>query len=161
MDLDALETTGDAREAATAAEVAAVEDVLGPMPLGYAETVTRFGFCAIGDFVRVYPPSVLEQLTRAWRKRVNEYWFWDLDAVGLEVAQVQQGFSPADTFDGDEIVVVPGRPDLLLLLPRDEEEGFALDPDLRLAVAQVLERRGYAAATRVETFSTRGLRLPT
>ena len=157
MDLDRLDVTGEALEPATRADLAAIESTLGPMPAGYAPVVTRFGFCAIGDFVRVYPPSVLEAFTRDWRQRVTDYWFWDLTDVGLTKEEVQGGYSPADTFDGDEIVVVPGREDLLLL-PRDADVGVRLDPDLRMAVAQVLDRTGYPPATSVETFSTEGLR---
>lgn len=156
MDLDALDVTGQASEPATRAELAEIAESLGPMPAGYAAIVTRFGFCAIGDYVRVYPPSALEALTREWRQRVTDYWFWDLTDVGLTKEEVQAGFSPADTFDGDEVVVVPGRADLLLL-PRASDVGVRLDPDLRMAVAQVLERSGYPPATSVETFSTEEL----
>ena len=159
VDLDALDVTGQAKEPATKAELAAVAESLGPMPAGYAAIVTRFGFCAIGDFVRVYPPSVLEAITKDWRQRVTDYWFWDLTNVGLTKEEVQRGFSPADTFDGDEIVVVPGRADLLLL-PRDADVGVRLDPDLRMAVAHVLDRTGYPPARSVETFSTEELRPP-
>ena len=104
------------------------------MPAGYSEYVRRLGGGALGNWVRVYAPADLATRTGEWRERVQEYWFWDTSAAGIE-PQVfqQQGVVLADTFDGDELCFLPEDPEALsccpatttTLLPRDDDEARA------------------------------------
>ena len=93
-------------------EVAGLQSELGvAMPAGYGEYVLRLGGGALGHWVRVYAPTDLATRTREWRERVQEYWFWDTSAAGIEPRVFQQqGVVLADTFDGDELCFVPEDP---------------------------------------------------
>jgi hypothetical protein len=125
---------------ATRDEVAALESELGvQMPTGYAEYVQRMGEGALGHLVRVYPPTLLAGLTGEWRVRVQEYWFWDTTAAGVEPRSFQErGVLVADTFDGDELCFLPENPDALFLLPRDTDDVVPAGPGLLPAVDWLL-----------------------
>ena len=113
-------------EPATADDVADLESRLGcRMPSGYADFVERLGVGALGHFVRVLGPTELPARTLEWRERIQEYWFWDTSESGVEPATLQQaGVLVADSFDGDELCFDPADPDVLFVLPRDEDVAY-------------------------------------
>jgi hypothetical protein len=75
----------------TADEVAALESELGVrMPTGYAEYVQRTGEGALGHFLVVHAPAGLPERTLEWRKRIQEYWFWDTSEAGITPEALQQ-----------------------------------------------------------------------
>ena len=114
----------------TSGEVTGLESELGVrMPTGYDEYVRRLGDGALGHLVRVYPPTTLGTRTSEWRARVQEYWFWDTTAAGVEPESFQdRGVVVADTFDGDELCFLPEDPDALFLLPRDDDDVVPAGP---------------------------------
>ena len=122
------------------AEVAVLESELGVrMPTGYDEYVRRLGDGALGHLVRVYPPTTLGTRTSEWRARVQEYWFWDTTAAGVEPESFQdRGVVVADTFDGDELCFLPEDPDALFLLPRDDDDVVPAGPGLLPALDWLL-----------------------
>ncbi len=125
---------------ATSAGVALAEAELGVrMPPGYAAYVERLGEGALGNFVRVYAPGRLPDLTRAWRERVTEYWFWDTREAGVEPEALQdRGVVVADSFDGDELCFDPADPGTLFVLPRDDDTARSVGPGFIAAVDWML-----------------------
>lgn len=107
----------------SAAEVDAAEAQLGVrFPTGYRDYVTQLGEGVLGGtYVRIYPPrrilggpnNVLE-----WRQRIAQYWFWDDGSDVLTRGMALQSVIIGDTMDGDELVVHPGNPERVLVLPR-------------------------------------------
>jgi hypothetical protein len=125
---------------ATPDEVAVLEAELGVrMPAGYGEYVQRVGEGALGHFVVVHAPAGLPDRTLEWRKRIQEYWFWDTSEAGVSPeALQQQGVLVADTFDGDELCFHPADPGALFVLPRNEDVARRLGPGLVTAVDWML-----------------------
>ena len=121
-------------------EVAGLESELGVrLPVGYGEYVRRLGGGVLGHWVRVYAPTELATLTQQWRERVQEYWFWDTSAAGIEPEAFQErGVVVADTFDGDELCFLPEDPDALFLLPRDDDDVVPAGPGLLPALDWLL-----------------------
>ncbi len=122
------------------AEVAQAELDLGVrLPSGYADYVQRLGAGALGHFVRVHVPGKLPALTREWRERVSEYWFWDTAEAGVAPEALQErGVLVADSFDGDELCCDPAEPDALFVLPRSEDVAHRVDGGLLAALDWML-----------------------
>lgn len=109
------------------------------VPPGYAAYVERLGEGALGNFVRVYTPARLPDLTRAWRERVTEYWFWDTSEAGVRPESLQErGVVVADSFDGDELCFDPADPETLFVLPRDDDIARRVGPGFIAAVDWML-----------------------
>jgi hypothetical protein len=135
----------------TAAEVDAAEAQLGVrFPTGYREYVTRFGEGVLGgSYLRIYPPhrilsgpnNVLE-----WRRRIDEYWFWDDGRDVLTKEAALQSVIIGDTVDGDELVVHPGNPERILVLPRDSGEIHACGDGLPAAIEWLCSSGALTAA---------------
>ena len=125
---------------ATSDGIALAEAELGVhMPPGYAAYVERLGEGALGNFVRVYAPARLPDLTRAWRERVTEYWFWDTSEAGVKPESLQErGVVVADSFDGDELCFDPADPETLFVLPRDDDIARRVGPGFIAAVDWML-----------------------
>lgn len=102
------------------AEVKAAEAELGiRFPTGYREYVTRFGEGVLGGvYIRIYPPRRILRDLLEWRQRIDEYWFWDDGRDVLSREQALQSVIIGDTLDGDELIVHPGNPEHVLVLPR-------------------------------------------
>ncbi|MBR7743201.1 hypothetical protein KC207_07855 [Phycicoccus sp. BSK3Z-2] len=101
--------------------------------------MTRLGPGDLGHLLRVVTPDVLVAATRDWRRRVGEYWFWQVpDAVSVDALR-ERGLLLGDTSDGDELVVDPARPDTLVVLPRDADDAVVVEGGLLAAVDWVLE----------------------
>ena len=127
MTLDEITVVGWPLALSTDAEVDAAEAALGlRFPFGYREYVTRFGEGVLGgSYVRVYPPRrILGGLNNVdeWRRRIDEYWFWDDGADVLTKEQAQECVILGDTLDGDELVVHPRDPERILVLPHERDE---------------------------------------
>ena len=125
---------------ATSDGIALAEAELGVrMPFGYAAYVERLGEGALGHFVRVFAPARLPDLTRAWRERVREYWFWDTSEAGVKPESLQErGVVVADSFDGDELCFDPADPGTLFVLPRDDDIARSVGPGFIAAVDWML-----------------------
>jgi SMI1 / KNR4 family (SUKH-1) len=125
---------------ATAHGIAQAEAELGVrLPSGYAAYVERLGEGALGNFVRVYEPAKLPAITRDWRGRINEYWFWDTSEAGLARESLQEhGVVLADSFDGDELCFDPADPETLYVLPRSEDAVRRVGPGFIAAVDWML-----------------------
>ncbi len=116
-------------------EVDHVEEQLGiRFPDGYREYVTRFGEGMLGgSYVRIYPPRRIlsgDNNVFEWRKRIDEYWFWDAGRDVLSKAKALESVIIGDTLEGDEMVVHPADAQRIYVLPRHSEiihvAGFGL-----------------------------------
>src|SRR5262249_16935776 len=109
------------------AEVNAAEAQLGiHFPSGYREYVTQFGEGVLGgSYVRIYPPrrilSGANNLAE-WRRRIDQYWFWDGGSKVLTKNQVLEGIIIRDTLEGDELIVRPDNPERVYGLTRHSED---------------------------------------
>jgi hypothetical protein len=108
------------------AEVADLEAELGfVFPTGYREFITKFGRGVLGGLVRIYTPADIRSgpcNIEEWRKRIDEYWFWDAGANVLTKPRALQSIIVGDTVGGDELIFHPDEPDRLYVLPHDFEE---------------------------------------
>ena len=123
----------------TSVEVDAAEAQLGiRFPIGYREYVTRFGEGVLGGYyIRVYPPGRIlagENNLAEWRQRINEYWFWDDGREVLTKEQALESVIIGDTLDGDELIVHPGNPERIYVLPRHSEDIHVAGDGLPAAV---------------------------
>ncbi len=138
MTLDDIKPTSPQRFYNDPAAVDAAEKQLGTrLPAGYRQFITRFGEGTLGVYVRVYPPyQILEgdNCVAEWRKRIDEYWFWDEGKDVLPKARALECIIVADTMDGDEVAFHPSNPDRLYVLPRYEEAVFTTDGGLLPAI---------------------------
>lgn len=107
-------------------------------PSGYREFVTRFGEGLLGgSYIRIYPPRRIlggENNLFEWRKRIDEYWFWDAGHDVLTKAQALESVIIGDTLDGDEMVVHPRDTERIYVLPRNSESIFVAGPGLAAAI---------------------------
>ena len=120
-------------------EVAQLELQLGTkMPAGYQEFVTTLGLGILNDTVRVYTPGRIARELEGFRRRWDEYWFWDegRDVLGKEKAL--ESVIIADTGNGDELTFHPSQPDKLYVLPRDSGQIFEPGNSLGEAVEWIL-----------------------
>ena len=121
------------------AEVDTVEAQLGVhFPSGYREYVTQFGEGVLGgSYVRIYPPrrilSGANNLVE-WRRRIDQYWFWDGGSGVLTKEQVLEAVIIGDTLDGDELIVHPENPERIYLLPRQSEEIYVAGDGVPAAI---------------------------
>lgn len=124
----------------TAHEVARAESELGVrLPAGYSDYVQKLGDGALGHFVGVHGPGQLPEVTRAWRERVREYWFWDTTDADVAPESLQKrGVLLASSFDGDELCFDPVAPDTLFVLPRDEDTAHRVGPGFLAAMDWML-----------------------
>jgi hypothetical protein len=110
------------------AEVEAAEKAIGAaFPAGYRAFITRFGRGLLGGLVRVYAPADITNgpnKVREWRKRIDEYWFWDESAALLPKARALECICVADTVGGDELIFHPNEPDRLYVLAHDFDEAY-------------------------------------
>jgi hypothetical protein len=107
----------------TAAEVNVAEAQLGMrFPTGYGQYVTQFGEGVLGgSYIRIYPPHRIlsgPNNVYEWRRRINQYWFWDDGRDVLTKEMALQSVIIGDTVDGDELVVHPSSPERVFVLPR-------------------------------------------
>ena len=142
MTLDDFKATSKTLFHNRPADVDAAERELGVrVPAGYREFITRFGEGLLAGYVRVYPPyQILEgdNNVTEWRKRIDEYWFWD---EGKEILTKQKALECviiADTMDGDELVAHPSEPNRLYVLPRYEETIYLAGEGLLPAIEWLL-----------------------
>jgi hypothetical protein len=117
-------------------EVASAEAALGiSFPEGYREFVLKFGEGVLGgDFIRIYPPARIVRDLDGWRRRIDEYWFWDQGATVAPKAKVLDGVIIADTLNGDELFFHQSAPNTIYVLPRDSEEIFVAGLGLPAAI---------------------------
>src|SRR5262249_27848593 len=109
------------------AEVNAAEAHLGiHSPSGYREYVPQFGEGVRGgSLLRIYPPrrilSGANNLAE-WRRRIDQYWFWDGGSDVLTKQQVLECIIIGDTAEGDELIIHPHNPERVYVLPRHSED---------------------------------------
>jgi hypothetical protein len=120
-------------------EVDDAETQLGSrFPTGYREYVTRFGEGVLGGYyIRIYPPRRIlsgDNNLAEWRKRIDEYWFWDEGREVLTKDQAFQSFIIGDTLDGDELIVHPSDSERIYVLPRNSEDIYVAGEGLPAAI---------------------------
>jgi hypothetical protein len=120
-------------------EVASAEAALGmSFPDGYREFVLKFGQGVLGgNFIRIYPPARIARDLDGWRRRIEEYWFWDRGATVAPKAKVLNGVILGDTLNGDELFFHQLAPNVIFVLPRDSEEIFVAGEGLPAAIAWI------------------------
>ena len=110
------------------ADVASAEAALSTrFPSGYREFITQHGRGILGGLVRITTPSEIVAGARSageWRKRIEEYWFWDNSAELLPKAHALGCVVIADTVGGDELIFHPSEPDRLYVLAHDFDEAY-------------------------------------
>lgn len=121
------------------AEVDDAEAQLGiRFPLGYREFVTCFGEGVLGGtYIRFYPPRRIlsgSNNVAEWRRRIDEYWFWDDGRELLTKDQALQATIIGDTLDGDELIVHPQSPERIYVLPRHSENIYVAGDGLPAAI---------------------------
>jgi len=57
-----------------------------------------------------------------WRRRIDQYWFWDGGSNVLTKKQVLECIIIGDTLEGDELIVHPDNPERVYVLPRHSED---------------------------------------
>lgn len=123
--IDDLEPSG-ALQPVPASDIDRAEADLGtPFPSGYRDLMQRFGRGIVGGLVRVYTPFDIasgDNSVTEWRKRIDEYWFWDAGAAVLTKAQALECVILGDTVGGDEMVFHPSAPDRIYVLPHDSDD---------------------------------------
>jgi len=129
MKLDDIKVVGEPLVLSTDADVDYAESQLGiRFPSGYREYVTRLGEGLMGGtYIRIYPPRRIltgDNNLAEWRKRINEYWFWNEGRDILTKEKALECIIIGDTFDGDELVVHPSNSERIYVLPRNFESVF-------------------------------------
>jgi hypothetical protein len=91
-------------------------------------------------FACTRPNQILEgdNSVTEWRKRIDEYWFWDDGKDVLTKPKALECVIVADTMDGDELVSHPSEPDRLYVLPRHEEKIYVVGGGLMPAIEWLL-----------------------
>lgn len=124
------------------ADIDAAEAQLGTrLPSGYRDFIARFGEGTLAGYIRVYPPhQILEgdNSVSEWRKRIDEYWFWEDGRDVLTKEKALECIIVADTLDGDELAAHPLDPDRLYVLPRYEETIYVAGDGLIAAIEWLL-----------------------
>ena len=73
-------------------------------------------------YIRIYPPRRIlsgSNNLAEWRKRINDYWFWDEGRDILTKEKALECIIIGDTFDGDELVVHLSNPERIYVQPRN------------------------------------------
>jgi hypothetical protein len=139
MKLEDIRVVGAPLVLATEGEVARMEAQLATtFPAGYREYVTRLGQGVLGgSYIRIYPPWMIldgEMNVAEWRRRIDEYWFWDDGSDVLSKARALECIIVGDTLNGDELIFHPAAPDVLYVLPRDQENVYRIGQGLFAAI---------------------------
>lgn len=107
-------------------DVTAAEAALNTrFPNGYREFITTYGRGLLGGLIRIAVPADLlsgERSVPEWRKRIDEYWFWDNTAELLPKPHALECVVLADTVGGDELIFHPAAPDRLYVLAHDFDD---------------------------------------
>lgn len=123
---DRIEIVGGPLVLSNRTDVEVLENHLGiRMPIGYSEYVTQFGEGILGHFVRIYPPHRILSDLQAWRRRIDEFWFWHQACGFLTKDQALRSIIVADTLDGDELIVHPSNNERIYVLPRQSKDVYA------------------------------------
>lgn len=86
----------------------------------YKEYVLTYGSGILGGtYVRIYLPETIIITIADWKKRINEYWFWDEGKDILTKEEVLNAFRIGDTYDGDEIILYKNQ---YFILPANSEK---------------------------------------
>lgn len=87
----------------------------------YKEYVSTYGSGILGGtYVRIYLPETIILALEEWKKRINEYWFWDQGKNILTKEAVLDAVRIGDTYDADEInfykneyFILPGNSEMI------------------------------------------------
>lgn len=95
----------------------------------YLEYVQTFGQGVLGgSFIRIYLPSKIQNDLISWRKRVDEYWFWDKEENQINKQQVLNSIIVGDTLNGDELIYLQEE---YYLLSRNSDDIYKLGSKLK------------------------------
>lgn len=140
LDLDRVKVRGGRVLPVAVAEIDALEDRLGcRMPAGYREYLARLGSGELEWLLRVQPPAAVEAQLQEQRDRMAAAWFWGEGTAGFGQLDALTCIPIADTTDGDSIVLAPGDPDRLFILPRHKESVIVRPADILALAAWLLD----------------------
>ena len=71
-----------------------------------------------GTYVRIYLPETIILTIAEWKKRIDEYWFWDEGKDVLTKEAVLNSVRIGNAYDGDEIILFKNE---YFVLPRHSE----------------------------------------
>lgn len=118
------------------------------LPEDYLAVACRFGSGCFCNYVRFYAPGDIFSGyvdIEHWRRVMKKYWFWQ--ATDKEVMTKKRflecAFPVADTFDGDQFVMLSGVPKKIYYLPRSGDEIVAIDGGLLQAIDWIFTLNGY------------------
>ena len=103
-------------------EILACENTLNiVLDEDYKEYVSTYGSGILGGtYVRIYLPETIILTLAEWKKRINEYWFWDQGKDILTKEAVLDAVRIGDTYDADEIIfykneyfILPGNSEMI------------------------------------------------
>jgi hypothetical protein len=99
----------------------------------YKEYVSTYGSGILGGtYVRIYLPETIILTIAEWKKRINEYWFWDEGKEILTKEDVLNSVRIGDTYDGDEIILFKNE---YFILPRNNENIYKIGNTLGDTIA--------------------------
>lgn len=135
MKIEDIRVSADALVLAADDEVSEMEVKLGTrFPSGYREYITRLGEGTLGGhYIRIYPPWRIltgDNNFNEWRQRIDEYWFWDEGRKVLSKEKALECVIVGDTVNGDEMIFHPADPDVIYVLPREEETIYKIGSGL-------------------------------
>lgn len=131
MDFDGLYVVSDRLETASARDVSLAEEQIGGrFPTGYSEYVQRFGRGSLNDLLRVMLPRDIVTALATWRDTKSESWFWNVPHPDIDQARVMDSVPLADTSNGDQLCFHRDDPDVVIVLPRDEERIYVAESGL-------------------------------
>jgi hypothetical protein len=132
---DDIYVVSDRLETASARELALAEgEIGGRLPTGYSEYVQRFGRGLLNDLLRVMLPGDVVSALAGWRVTKSEYWYWDDLHPDVSRGRVLDSVPLADTANGDALCFHRDDPDMVIVLPRDEQRIYVAEPGLVGAV---------------------------
>jgi hypothetical protein len=122
VSFDNIYLVTDKLELTTQEELNDLEKRLGmPVPVGYAEFISKLGTGTYCDLLRVYEPARILRECKEAHNRWAEYFFWEVGQGVLAKDEVLKCLIFADTIDGDEVVAHPAIGDRLFVLPRHDD----------------------------------------
>jgi hypothetical protein len=142
VNIDDIQSTSHLRYYSDIAAVDSAERLLGVrFPQDYRDFISRFGEGLLGGYIRVYPPYQIvegDNSVTEWRKRIDEYWFWDEGKEILSKEKALECIIIADTMEGDELVAHSSEPSRLYVLPRHEETIYVAGESLMSAIGWLM-----------------------
>lgn len=125
-------------------------------PFGYRELICKFGEGWLKDF-RIYPPSRIlsgSNNINEWRKRIDEYWFWDEEPIVITKEKALECIIFADNINGDELIFHPNEPNSIYILFRDDEQAILIEGGIFKTLEWYADDEDFVDADETWTFES-------